>query len=99
MAIDPRKVESFLEKLATDDGFRAQAEKNPAKAYKDHGLTYNVPTGGKALPSKAKIAAVVKEFKDRSSGSNHVYADKVGADLVFANTVYHLTVYKHSGNK
>ena len=48
----------LMERLASDDAFRAQVEQDPVAAFKAHGITIDpkqVPAGGVKLPSKETL--------------------------------------------
>ena len=58
----------FLEKLASDDAFRAEVERDPVGALKAHGIDVDpskVPRGGVKLPSKDALKGNLDEHVAR----------------------------------
>lgn len=93
MPIDPKQLESFLNKLASDDDFRASAEADPKTAYAAHGLTYAAPEGG-SIPSKEDAQRVVDTLNtpgddtDPKIFSDQIFKDKIFADQIFKDIIF-----------
>lgn len=114
MPTDPKQLEVFLNKLATDDEFRHNAEQNPELAYQAHGLTYTAPEGETKIPPKEHAQEVVDtlntpaEDQDPKIFNDKIFADKIFADKIFADQIYHDKIfadkifadqiYKHDGS-
>lgn len=99
MPTDPKKLESFINKLATDDDFRASAESDPHSAYAAHGLKYTAPEGGGKIPSKADAKEVVDTLNtpgdesDPKIFSDIIFADKIFADQIFHDQIFHDKIF------
>lgn len=70
MSTDANAASDFLNKLATDDSFRARVESDPAAVYAEHGLKLDPKelaemAGGAKLPSKEEITANMATYKKR----------------------------------
>lgn len=100
MPTDPKQLETFLNKLATDDAFRLHAEQNPQLAYEAHGLKYAAPEDGEsAIPPKEHAQEVVDtlntpaEDQDPKIFNDKIFADKIFADKIFADQIYHDKIF------
>lgn len=93
MPTDPKQLESFLTKLASDDDFRATAEADPHGTYSAHGLTYSESDSG-TIPSKEDAQHVVDTLNtpadesDPKIFSDQIFKDKIFADKIFADQIF-----------
>ena len=98
MATDPKQLESFLNKLASDDDFRASAEADPHGAYSAHGLTYAAPDSG-SIPSKEDAQHVIDTLNspaddsDPKIFSDQIFKDKIFADQIFKDQIFHDKIF------
>lgn len=110
MPTDPKQLETFLNKLATDDAFRLHAEQNPQLAYEAHGLKYAAPEDGEsAIPLKEHAQEVVdtlntpgddqdpKIFNDKIF-NDKIFADEIFHDKIFADKIFADKIFKHDGS-
>jgi putative modified peptide len=73
ITISDEDARKFLERLATDDDFRAELEQNPAALLRDHGIELqpeNVPETVK-LPPKDEIEAYLVPTRTRQPEGVH----------------------------
>ena|SRR5215211_1004876 len=74
ITISDEDAQKFLERLATDDDFRAELEQNPAAVLRDHGIELlqpeNVPETV-TLPPKDDIDAYLAPTRTRAFGEVH----------------------------
>jgi|JI102314A2RNA_FD_contig_31_7327561_length_903_multi_5_in_0_out_0_1 putative modified peptide len=59
VSADPQNVYRFLQRLATDDAFRAQVEQDPDATLKASGIVLSVPPHTIKLPPKADLQALL----------------------------------------
>lgn len=101
MPTDPKKLESFLNKLASDDEFRASAEADPHAVYSAHSLNYS---GTGSIPPKEHVQEVIdtlntpadqhddRIFNDRIFNdkifADRIFNDKIFADKIFADKIF-----------
>lgn len=90
MPTDPKKLESLLNKLATDDDFRKSAASDPHSAYAAHGIKYTAPKGKEgSIPSKKRAQAVVNTLNTPSDKQDpKIFNDKIFADEIFADKIF-----------
>jgi putative modified peptide len=73
ITISHEDAQKFLERLANDDDFRAELEKNPGEVLRDHGIEIdpkNLPETVK-LPPKDEIEAYLAPTRTRQAGGVH----------------------------
>jgi hypothetical protein len=56
---------SFLARLASDDGFRAEFERRPREVAAALGLTGAIPEGAVSLPTKEELRALLADAVGR----------------------------------
>ena len=96
MPTDPKQLESFLNKLATDDEFRHNASQNPEVAYAAHGLKYAEPEDEDAdpIPPKEKVQKVVDKLNEPGDEQDpKIFSDKIFADIIFADQIFHDQIF------
>lgn len=95
MPTDPKQLEAFLNKLATDDEFRRNAEANPEVAYEAHGLKYAAPEDGEnAIPPKEHAQEVVDTLNTPGDDQDpKIFSDKIFADKIFADQIFHDQIF------
>lgn len=95
MPTDPKQLEAFLNRLATDDEFRLNAHNNPELAYAAHSLNYKAPEEGESsLPPKEHVQEVIDTLntpgddQDPKIFNDEIFSDKIFADKIFADEIF-----------
>lgn len=91
MPTDPKKLESFLNKLASDDEFRSSVEADPQAAYSAHSLTYN---GNGSIPAKEHVQDVIDTLnKPADENDDRIFNDRIFNDKIFADRIFHDKIF------
>lgn len=95
MPTDPKQLETFLNKLATDDAFRHHAAQNPELAYEAHGLKYAAPEDDETpIPPKEHAQEVVDTLNAPGDDQDpKIFNDQIFADKIFADQIFHDKIF------